>query len=116
MPQTKTANEIVIDTLVAAYNAQDARAFADLFALDAVHGLLHGNALEKSREEIYQRYIEVFAMYPGNRTEVVHRIVFGNYVIDHERVTRSKGAEPFDVVAINTLEAGLIKRLEFVRA
>lgn len=106
MSQTKTPSEIIIDSLVVAYNAQDARAFADHFALDAVHGLLHDNAQQKSREEIYQRYIEVFAMYPENRTEVVHRIVFGNCVIDHEKVTRSKNAEPFDVVAINTLESG----------
>jgi uncharacterized protein (TIGR02246 family) len=111
----KTQNQDVIDNLVIAYNNHDARAFADFFSEDAVHGTLHSGLLQHGREEIYRRYVAVFATYPENRTEVVQRIAFGKFVIDHELVTRSSSAEPFNVVAIYTLEAGLITRLNFVR-
>jgi hypothetical protein len=110
-----TRNQDVIDKLVIAYNNHDARAFADFFSEDAVHGTLHSELLQHGREEIYRRYLEVFATYPENKTEVVQRIAFGKFVIDHELVSRSPSTEPFDVVAIYTLEAGLITRLDFVR-
>jgi uncharacterized protein (TIGR02246 family) len=105
----------VIDTLVEAYNRQDARRFADLFTLDGWHGNLHGKIFQIGPDAICKRYIEVFAMYPTNRTKVVHRIAFDCFVIDHEKVTRSVDAEAFDVVAIYTLDACKIKRAELVR-
>jgi hypothetical protein len=116
MSATDSSNGAVIDLLVDAYNAGDARAFADLFADDAPHGVIHSNAYLIGRDAIYSRYVEIFSTYPQNRSDVVHRIAFGPFVIDHERVRRSPDAEPFDVIAIYTLESGLIKRLDFVRA
>jgi uncharacterized protein (TIGR02246 family) len=108
-------NCLVIDRLVEAYNSQDARGFADLFTHDGWHGNLHATTFQIGPEAIYQRYVEVFALYPGNHTEVVHRIAFDDFVIDHEKVRRSSDAQPFDVVAIYTLEGGRIKRAELVR-
>jgi uncharacterized protein (TIGR02246 family) len=108
-------NQNVIDNLVIAYNNHDARAFADFFSEDAIHGTLHSELLQHGREAIYQRYLEVFAMYPENKTEVVQRIAFGQFIVDHELVSRSSSTEPFNVVAIYTLKNGLITRLDFVR-
>jgi uncharacterized protein (TIGR02246 family) len=113
----------VIDQLVAAYNAQKARAFADLFTDDAWHGNIHTQVFQQGREAIYQRYVEVFAQYPQNSTQVVHRIVLGNKVIDHEHVRRSPDTPYFEVVAIYTIVnengggsgGGKIARLEMVR-
>jgi uncharacterized protein (TIGR02246 family) len=115
MTDNQTHNQNVIDNLVIAYNNHDARAFADFFSEDAIHGTLHAEVQQHGREEIYQRYLEVFATYPENKTEVLHRTAFGKFVIDHELVTRNSSAEPFHVVAIYTLKAGLISRLDFVR-
>ncbi len=112
----QNSNARVIDDLVDAYNRRDVESFANLFTKDAVHGVLHSEVQQRSRQEIFDRYTEVFGMYPENRTEVIHRIAFGRFVIDHEKVSRSSTSEPFDVVAIYTLEAGLISRLEFVRS
>ena len=108
-------NTLVIDRLVAAYNAHDARGFAQCFTEHAVHGKLHAETQQRGREEIFQRYVETFSMYPENRTEVVHRIAFGAFVVDYERVQRSPTATSFDVVAIYTVRNGLIERCEFVR-
>jgi uncharacterized protein (TIGR02246 family) len=115
MTQDQTDNARVIDQLVAAYNSHDARAFADLFSEDAVHGTLHAESQQHGREEIYRRYIEVFSNFPENKTEVIQRTAFGRFVVDHEVVRRSSQSEPFNVVAIYTLESGLIRRLDFIR-
>jgi hypothetical protein len=108
-------NESVIDKLILAYNAQDTRGFANLFTEDAYHGRLHTDAPQIGRETIFQHYTKVFAEHPQNRTKVINRMAFGSFVVDHEKVQRGPDSEPFDVVAFYTLEAGLIKRLEFVR-
>ena len=68
---TETQNAEVIDRLVEAYNRQDAQAFANLFTENAVHGVLHSETQQRSRQEIFERYVEVFGMYPENKTEVV---------------------------------------------
>jgi uncharacterized protein (TIGR02246 family) len=115
MSEPKINNQQIIDQLVIAYNAHNARAFADLFTEDAIHGTLHAESQQYGREEIYRRYVEVFANFPENKTEVVQRTAFGQFIVDHELVRRSPTTEPFNVVAIYTLEAGLIKRLDFVR-
>jgi uncharacterized protein (TIGR02246 family) len=109
------SNSQTIDSLVAAYNAHDARAFADHFSVDASHGNLNSDIRQQGREEIYRRYVEVFAQFPQNHTQVLHRTVLGQYVLDHERVRRSPDADPFEVVAIYTFDAELIQRLDFVR-
>jgi hypothetical protein len=41
MSEPKANNQQIIDQLVIAYNAHNARAFADLFTEDAIHGTLH---------------------------------------------------------------------------
>jgi hypothetical protein len=105
----------VIDELVDAYNSQDARRFSLLFAEDGWHGSLHADTFQVGPEAIYRRYVEVFGTYPNNRTQVMHRIAFDHFVIDHEKVSRSAESQAFDVVAIYTFEAGKIKRAELVR-
>jgi uncharacterized protein (TIGR02246 family) len=113
---TSEDSAALIDRLVVAYNAHDARGFADLFTADAIHGLLRSDSPQVGREAIYERYVDVFAQFPQNHTEVTHRVVVGNFVVDHERVRRSPEIEPFDVVAVYELRNGEIAQLDFVRA
>jgi hypothetical protein len=115
MASVDNANTRVIDQLVRAYNAHDARAFADFFSEDAIHGTMNAETKQHGREEIYRRYIDVFTMYPKNQTEVVGRFAFGSFVIDHEIVRRSPLTDPFNVVAIYTFNEGLITQLDFIR-
>lgn len=111
----RNANTALIDRLVDAYNARDARAFANCFAPDAVHANLNADDALHGREAIHARYVEVFKTYPENHSDVVHRIAFGPYVIDHEQVRRSPSSEPFEVVAIYTMRDDLVARIGFVR-
>lgn len=117
MSNAKPTNENtkVIDALVHAYNSGNADAFAELFAEDAI-AYEHPNIpAQIGREGIRAFYKKRFAEFPQNRTQVLHRIIIGDYVIDHERSQRSPDHEPFDVVAINELRDGFIQRLDLVR-
>jgi hypothetical protein len=115
MTQIFNAHTRIVDQLVIAYNAQDARAFADFFQEDAIHGILYADQQQRGREEIYARYLKFFSDFPENKTVVVHRIAFGSFVVDHEVVRRSPLSDPINVVAIHEFELGLIKRLDFIR-
>jgi hypothetical protein len=110
-----TQNEQLIDKLVECYNSHNARGFADCFA-ENVKTYEHPNILsQNSREEIFETYEKVFAMRPNNRTTVVHRIIIGNRIIDHEKVNREINDEPFDAIAIYEIENNLIQRFDLVR-
>jgi uncharacterized protein (TIGR02246 family) len=110
-----TQNIDVIDRLVHAYNDHDPRAFANLFTLDATHGTLRNETPQHGREAIYEHYVGAFLRLPELRTEVLHRVAVGNFIVDHERVQRSHDSEPFDVVAIYEIKDHLITQLDFVR-
>lgn len=114
-PETDQSFTEIIDLLVDAYNASDARAFAELFEENATVYEHPGLLTQQNREEIFQYYAVLFSKYPLNRTEVVHRIVIGNRIIDHERVRRSPEVAPFEVLTIYEMGAQLIKRVDFVR-
>jgi hypothetical protein len=104
-----------VDALVQAYNAHDALSFSKFFAVDA-QTFEHPNVLaQSSREEIFQTYQRVFQLAPLNRTTVMHRIVIGTRVIDHERVQRSPEAEPLEAIAIYQFNDGLISRFDLIR-
>jgi hypothetical protein len=108
-------NTEMIDRLVRAYNDHDPRRFANLFTPDATHGTLRGETPQHGREAIYEHYVEAFSRLPQLRTEVLHRVAVGNFIVDHERVQRSLDSEPFDVVAIYEIKDHLITHLDFVR-
>ena len=110
-----TENEQLIDKLVECYNSHNARGFADCFA-ENVKTYEHPNILsQNSREEIFETYEKVFALRPNNSTTVVHRIIIGNRIIDHEKVNREINDEPFDAIAIYEIENNLIQRFDLVR-
>jgi uncharacterized protein (TIGR02246 family) len=106
----------ILDRLVEAYNSSDARAFADLFDETAVIYEHPNQPAQQSRREIFEFYEKLFAQFPENRTEVLHRIVLENRIADHERVRRSFDVEPFEVVTIYEMEGSLIKRVDFIRS
>jgi uncharacterized protein (TIGR02246 family) len=97
-----------------AYNVQDLDRFCAFYAPHVVVAELNGEVTLRGRDAFRARYAEIFAQNPQNRAELVGRMVIGNRVIDHERVTRKAG-ETFDVAAIYTIADGLIVRVDFVK-
>jgi hypothetical protein len=98
-----------------AYNAQDLETMLKCYAPDCTIAGLNGKVSETSRDALRTRYAKTFAEYPHNRATLVNRIHVGNTVIDHEDVSRGPGKDRFEVIAIYTVENGLIARVDFAK-
>jgi hypothetical protein len=111
----ETAHVAVVQAQLEAYNLQDLDAHVACFADDIVVADLNGAANLHGIDAYRARYEGVFAQFPHNRAEIVARLACGNVVVDHERVWRTPDATPFEVLAIYTLRAGKIARVDFVK-
>ena len=101
--------------MIAHYNAQDADAYVALMTDDACEASYRGAVVREGKEGTRAGLTAMFAEYPENRAEIVSGQQFGEYVTLHERVWRSKDAEPFDVLAVYSFEGGKCSRVEFIR-
>jgi hypothetical protein len=108
-------NVSVISRLVTRYNTQDANGVAACFAPDSKEYAHPGEFLREGPQAIADNYNKLFADFPQNRADVLHRSAFTDKVIDHERVWRSPTHEPFDVIVIYTLKNGAIVRTDYVK-
>jgi hypothetical protein len=109
------ANIALINTLVERYNKCDAHGVAALFALGCVEYAHPGTKLREGPQSIADNYNKVFAEFPQNHAEVLHRSAFGDKVIDHERVRRTPTSEPFEVIVVYTIQDGAITRTDYVK-
>jgi hypothetical protein len=98
-----------------AYNAQDLDAHCSYFADDVVVADLNDAVSLQGGAAYRERYAGVFAQFPQNRAELVNRIVIGDTVIDHERVSRGPEGPVFEVAAIYSIRDGKIARVDFVK-
>ncbi|MDX2234940.1 MAG: nuclear transport factor 2 family protein [Hyphomonadaceae bacterium] len=98
-----------------AYNAHDPAALAACFTVDCEISDLFGAVTGRGREAVRARYEALFQQYPRNRAVVLHRIVVGATVIDHEDIDRAPGGERFEAVAIYRVTDGLISHMSLAR-
>jgi len=105
----------VAEAQLEAYNAQDLDAHCACFADDIVVADLNGAVTISGIAAYRAKYQQVFADFPQNHAELRNRIVVGNVVIDHERVTRKPGGDAFEVAAIYTVSDAKIVRVDFVK-
>ena len=110
-----SASSDLIQRQLDAYNAQDIDAFMACYTDDAILAGLNGAVTQTGREAIRTRHMDLFAEHPQNRAELVNRIDLGSAVVDHEKVERFPGGEPFEVAAIYTIRDGKIARVDFAR-
>ncbi len=110
-----TPSTRVVDAFIEAYNAHDAKVFAAMFADDANAYEHPGELAQEGKAGLEAYYARRFGELPELKTQILHRIVIGEYVIDHERVQRASDQEPFDTLAINLVRDGKIHRLDIVR-
>jgi hypothetical protein len=62
-----------------------------------------------------KQYGSMFDQTKNLHCELVNRIVLGNTVIDHERVTYGPDRKPVQAVAIYIIENGKIRKVYFTR-
>jgi RimJ/RimL family protein N-acetyltransferase len=97
--QRGVSPEAIVQRQLEAYNAHDLEAFLATYAQDAeIFRMPASSPAMTGRAAIAQGYAKVFAT-PGRRAEILNRMVLGNKVVDHERVT-SDGAAPLEAVAV----------------
>ena len=103
----------VVQRQVEAYNRRDLEAFAatyrddvQIFRMPSTTPAMTGRA---ALREFYAR--QRFNL-PALHAEIVQRIVVGNKVIDHERVT-GVAAQPFEAVAVYEVVDGAIATVWF---
>lgn len=98
-----------------AYNARDIDAFLEPYADDVELYDLPNKLIGKGKDAMRKQYAGMFARTPALHCELVNRMVVGNTVVDHERVTSGPGREPVQAVAIYKIENGKIAKVYFTQ-
>lgn len=97
-----------------AYNARDLERFASEYTDDVVVFRLPGTApILSGKAALAEHYRKNRFNLPDLHAELVNRMVFGNKVIDQERVTGVQSA-PMEVAAIYEVTAAGIAKVWFV--
>jgi uncharacterized protein (TIGR02246 family) len=103
------------EQMIAHYNAQDADAYVALMTDDACEAGYRGAVLREGREGVREGLTKVFAEFPENRAEIVTGYELGDFAVLHEKVWRSRSAEPFEVMSVYSFDGGKCSRVEFIR-
>ncbi len=98
-----------------AYNARDIDAFLEPYADDLEVYNFPNNISGKGKENIRPQYESMFANLTDLNCEVVNRMVLGNTVIDHEKITGFPNTEYFEAIAIYKIENDKIAQVYFIR-
>jgi hypothetical protein len=98
-----------------AYNAQALDSYCGFFTEDVVVADVGGAVTSEGIAAYRARYAKAFADFPKNKAVLLARIVVGNAVIDHERVSRGPEGPVFEVAAIYTFRGDKIARVDFVK-
>ena len=108
----RTRPEAIVQKQLEAYNSRDIEAFTSAYSGDVQIFEHPAKLLARGTEQLRQRYSERFKD-PKLHAVILKRIVMGNLVVDHERVTRTfaEGTGTADAVAIYEVEAGKINKV-----
>lgn len=101
----------VVQRQLDAYNARDVDALLATYAPDAEHFEHPATLIARGADELRRRFTARFAE-PNLHAALQRRIVMGNFVFDHEIVTRTfpEGPGTLEVVMIYEVAAGRIAR------
>ncbi len=113
-PQPAMSPEAIVDAQLAAYNRGDLEAFLGFYADDAVLAKHPDQVTETGKAQMRARYQRRFSD-PNVRAEILKRIVFGRFVIDHERITAPPSKLESEAVAVYEIKDGKIVRVTFLK-
>lgn len=106
-----SAAEEVVRVQLEAYNRRDADAFASHYSEDVRWYRFPDELLGEGVDELRDTYRDFFESVPELHAEVTNRIVRGDIVIDHERVTGLPDGRTVDAIAIYEVREGRIQRM-----
>ena len=106
--------EAIVDAQLAAYNRRDLEGFLSFYAVDAILANHPDQVTQTGKAEMRTRYQQRFSN-PNLHAEIIKRITFGRFVIDHERVVAAPPAEgTLEAVAVYEIKDGKIVRVTFL--
>jgi uncharacterized protein (TIGR02246 family) len=115
--QTRSAKaqdvERVVQEQVEAYNKRDLDAFLATYSPDIKLHQFPDKLTSSGLEEMRKQYGALFEGTPGLKAEITKRIVQGDYVIDHEKVTF--GGRESTAAAIYQVRGGKIVNVWFIQ-
>jgi hypothetical protein len=113
MSNSNSSPEAIVDAQLAAYNRRDVEGFLSYYSDDAKL-FDHPNQLtESGKDQLRTRYQRSFSN-QDIRAVIVKRIVFGRFVVDHEKITgRPDGT--FEAVAVYEIQDGKIVVVTFYK-
>lgn len=109
--------EQVVQAQLDAYNAKDIEALLRAYHPQAEQYAMHGALLARGHSEMRSRFLGRFSE-PDLHASLLHRAVVGNFVMDHELVTRNfpEGRGQVDMLCIYEVQDGLIVKASFAVA
>ena len=113
-PMSSRSPDAIVERQLEAYNQRDLEGFLATYSDDVVLVNFPGEVLYIGKDEMRARYGTMFRDSPDLNCEVVSKMILGNTVIYHERVTGRVGG-PIEVLAIYRVRGEKITRVEFVR-
>jgi hypothetical protein len=105
----------VTQRMIERYNAQDADGYVAVMTADACEAGYRGAVLREGKEAVREGLKAMFAQFPENRAEILSSHELGEYVVLHERVSRSSDSEPFEVMFVYSFLGDQVSRVEFIR-
>ncbi len=105
----------IAEQMIAHYNAQDADAYVTLMTEDACEAGYRGAVVREGKEGVRSGLKAMFAEFPENRAEILNSYELGEYAVLHEKVWRSAGAEPFEVMSVYSFDGDKCSRVESIR-
>jgi hypothetical protein len=107
------AVEAVVQEQLDAYNARDLARFVAVYSDDVrLYRLPASEPVLVGKTALGELYATQRFNLPDLHAELVNRMVFGNKVIDHERISGVRDA-PFEVAAVYEVVDGLIRTAWF---
>jgi imidazolonepropionase-like amidohydrolase len=106
--------ENLVQQQVNGYNARNIQAFLKPYSENFEIYNFPNKLLYKGKNKIKPGYESLFRSSPNLHCEILNRTVFGNTVIDHERVTGIPGIEKLESVAIYKINKGKIDKVYFI--
>ncbi len=95
------------------YNQRNIEAFLAPYAENVELYGFPNNLLSKGKEDMRASYSALFENAPELHCQLVNRMIQGNTVIDHERVT-GLGSEPLEAIAIYKITSEEISKVYFI--
>ena len=111
-----TALELAVQRQTEAYNAHDAKAYAECFAPDAQFIRHPGITAMSGRNEIYTTFAKFFREHKSAKMRILYRAQLGpTTVIEHQEVDGIEKT-PVPSLVIYSLRGGMIQAAWFVSA